>query len=150
MGASNIKFTFKFLPRFGYKHYNLCHPLPDSSFISNLGRRLGTSKMHLSPIGSFGFFQFLGKLFCCCCFIVFVPPIICGGSEFVIFWYALLYVLYSFAVILPRKKELVALLLLSFGCNVTVNVLWLFFTMPWVRLRFVVVVFPDNNHLLLR
>ena len=38
-------------------------------------------------------------------------------------WYALLYVLSSFAIILTRKRELVALLLLSFGCLLTVNVL---------------------------
>ena len=40
-----------------------------------------------------------------------------------LFWYALLYILSGFANILTRKKELVALLLLSFGCLVTVNVL---------------------------
>ena len=34
---------------------------------------------------------------------------------------ALLYVLSSFAVILKRKRELVALLLLSYGCLVTVK-----------------------------
>ena len=39
------------------------------------------------------------------------------------FWYALLYVLSSFAIILTRKRKLVALLLLAFGCLVTVNVL---------------------------
>ena len=43
---------------------------------------------------------------------------------------------------------LVALLLLSFGCLVTVNVLWLFLTMPWVGLQFVSVVFPDHTRLL--
>ena len=32
----------------------------------------------------------------------------------------------SFAIILKRKRELVALLLLSFGCIVNVNVMWLF------------------------
>ena len=36
---------------------------------------------------------------------------------------ALLYVLSSFVIILTRKRELVALLLLSFGCLVAVNVL---------------------------
>ena len=41
----------------------------------------------------------------------------------VLFGYALLYVLMSFAIILTRKRALVALLLLSFGCLVTVNVL---------------------------
>ena len=47
-------------------------------------------------------------------------------------WYALLYVLSSFAIILTRKRDLVALLLLSFGCLVTVNVLELFLMVPWV------------------
>ena len=35
----------------------------------------------------------------------------------------ILYVLSSFAIILTRKRELVSLLLVSFGCLVTVNVL---------------------------
>ena len=65
-----------------------------------------------------------------------------------LFWYALLYVLSSFAIILTRKKELVALLLLSFGCRVTANVLWLFLSVPWAGLRFVNVVCPDHTHLL--
>ena len=43
-----------------------------------------------------------------------------------LFWYALRCVLYSFAIILTRKSELVALLLLSFVCIVTVNVLMFF------------------------
>ena len=40
-----------------------------------------------------------------------------------LFWYALHYVLSSFAIILTRKRELVALLVLSLGCLVSVNVL---------------------------
>ena len=32
---------------------------------------------------------------------------------------------------------------------VTINVLWLFLTVPWVGLQYVVVVFPDHTHLLL-
>ena len=42
---------------------------------------------------------------------------------------------------------LVALLLLSFGCLVTVNVLWIFLTVPWVILQFDIVVYPDLTHL---
>ena len=42
---------------------------------------------------------------------------------------ALLYELSSFAIILTRKTES-WLLLLSFGCLVTVNVLWLFHMVP--------------------
>ena len=67
----------------------------------------------------------------------------------VLFWYALLYVLSSFEIILTRKRELFAFLLLSFGCLVTVNVLYLFPTMLWVGLQFVIVVFPDHTRLLL-
>ena len=57
-----------------------------------------------------------------------VLPIVCGGSVSVFVWYALLCVLFIFAIILKRKRELVALLLLSYGCLITVNVLWLFLT----------------------
>ena len=52
-----------------------------------------------------------------------------------------------FAIILKRKRELVALFLLSFRCLVTVYVLWLFLTVPWVGLKYVIVVFPDHTHL---
>ena len=45
-----------------------------------------------------------------------------------LFHCALLCVLSSFAVIFKRKRELVALLLLSYVCLVSVNVLWLFLT----------------------
>ena len=44
---------------------------------------------------------------------------------------------------------MVALLLLSYRCIVTINVLWLFLTVPWDSLQCVVVVFPDNTHLLI-
>ena len=53
----------------------------------------------------------------------------------------------SFATILTRKRELVALLYLSPWCLVTVIILWLSLTVPWVGLMFVV--FPDQTHLLL-
>ena len=62
-------------------------------------------------------------------------------------WYVLPCVLYSFATILTRKRELVALLLLSFLCLVTVKVQWLFLTVPWVGLQCVIVVFPDHTYL---
>ena len=65
-----------------------------------------------------------------------------------LFWYALLCVLSSFTIILKRKRELVALLLLSYGCLVTVNALWLFFKVSWVGLQCVIVVFHDHTHLL--
>ena len=43
---------------------------------------------------------------------------------------------------------MVALLLLSCKCIVTINVLLLLRTMPWVGLQYVIVVFPDHTHLL--
>ena len=65
-----------------------------------------------------------------------------------LFCYALLCVHSSFESILKRKRKLVALLLLSYRYIVTINVLWLFLTMPWVSLQCVIVVFPDHTHLL--
>ena len=65
-----------------------------------------------------------------------------------LFCYALLCVHSSFAIILKRKRKLAALLLLSYRCFVTINVLWLFLTVPWVGLQYGIVVFPDHTHLL--
>ena len=53
-----------------------------------------------------------------------------------------------FAIILKRKRKLVDLLLLSYRCIVTINVPWLFLTVPWVGLQCVIVVFSDHSHLL--
>ena len=52
----------------------------------------------------------------------------------------------SIAIILMGKRELVALLNLSFWCLVMVE--RLFLAVPRGCLRFVIVVFPDNTHLL--
>ena len=65
-----------------------------------------------------------------------------------LFCYALLCVHSSFAIILKRKRNLVDLLLLSYKCIVTIDVLWLFLTVPWVGLQYVIVVIPDHTHLL--
>ena len=56
----------------------------------------------------------------------------------------LLYVYSSCAIILMGKRELFALLSLSTWCLVVV--VWLFLVVPWVCLRFVIVVFPDHTH----
>ena len=58
----------------------------------------------------------------------------------------LLYVHSSFAIILIGKRELVALLNLSSWCLVMVE--RLFLAVPWGCLRFVIVVFLDDTHLL--
>ena len=50
-------------------------------------------------------------------------------------------------MLLKRKRELVALLLLSYGGLVTVIVLWLFLVVSWVGLQCVIVVVPDHPHL---
>ena len=50
-------------------------------------------------------------------------PLFVGVLCLSLFWYALLYFLSSLAIMLTRNRVLVALLLLSFGCLVTVNVL---------------------------
>ena len=50
------------------------------------------------------------------------------------------------AIILMGKRELVALLNLSSWCLVMVE--RLFLSVPWGCLQFVIVVFPDDTHLL--
>ena len=49
---------------------------------------------------------------------------------------------------LASKRKLVDLLLLSYRYIFTINVLWLFLTVPWVGQQCVIVVFPDHTHLL--
>ena len=75
-------------------------------------------------------------------------PLFVGVLCYSLFCYALLYVLFSFAIILTRKRDLFALFLLSLECLDTVNVMQLFLRVPWVGLQFVNVVFPDHTHLL--
>ena len=77
-------------------------------------------------------------------------PLFVGVLCWSLFWSALLYVISSLAIMLTRKRELVALLLLSYGCLVTINVLKLFLTVSWVGLQFVIVGFPDNTRLLFK
>ena len=57
-----------------------------------------------------------------------------------------LYVHSSIAIILVGKRELVVLLNLSSWCLVMAQ--WLFLAVAWGFVRFVIVVFPDNTHLL--
>ena len=65
-----------------------------------------------------------------------------------LFCYALLCVHSSFSIILKRKGKLNVLLLLSCRCIATISVLWLFLTVPWVGLQYVILVFPDHTHFL--
>ena len=68
---------------------------------------------------------------------------VCNCSMFCC---TLLYVHSSIAIILTGKRELIALLNLSFWCLAMVERLIL--VVPWGCLRFVIVVFPDHTHLL--
>ena len=78
-------------------------------------------------------------------FLFIVTPIV-GVYNCSMICCTLLYVHSSIAIILMGKRELVALLNLSSRC--LVMVVWLFLAVPWVFLRFVIVVFPDHTHLL--
>ena len=51
-----------------------------------------------------------------------------------------------FSFVMISMGMLVALLCLSSCCLMIV--VWLFLTIPWVCLQFVIVVFPDHTHLL--
>ena len=62
-------------------------------------------------------------------------PRLTGNLKFAFVFYALLCVHSSFAIILKRKRKLIALLLLSYRCIVTMSVLWCFLTVPWVGLQ---------------
>ena len=68
---------------------------------------------------------------------------VCNCSMFCC---TLLYVHSSFAIISMGKRGLVAMLSLFSWCLVIV--VWLFLTVPWVCLQFVIVVFPEQTHLL--
>ena len=67
-----------------------------------------------------------------------------SGSNYLTLAGKRLYVQSSFAIILMGKRELVSLLSLSSLC--LVMVVWLFLAVPWVCLRFVIVVFSDHTH----
>ena len=75
-------------------------------------------------------------------------PLFWGGGVLCLslICYTLRYVHSSFAFILKRKIKVVALLLLSYIFLVTVNVMWLFLTVPLVGLQCVNVVFPGHIH----
>ena len=66
-----------------------------------------------------------------------------GVCNCSMFCYTLLYVLFSFAIILMGKRELVALLNLSSWCLVIV--VWIY-SGAMGCMQFVLVVFPDHTH----
>ena len=82
--------------------------------------------------------------------LFYVILIVCGGSVFVFILVCInLCLVPSFAIILKTKREMVALLLLSYICLVTVYVRGLFLTLPWVGLQCFIVVFFYQTHGLL-
>ena len=112
-----------------------------------LARRIDSYKERLSPNPSSSgcwWFKGGGSAFVDSLFIV--GAIVCGASVFgPCIEYALLSVLSCFEIILTRKGELVALLQLFSWCLMTVNILWLFFTVPWVGLQCMNVVIPGHT-----
>ena len=68
-------------------------------------------------------------------------PLFVGVLCLSLFCYALLCVHSSFAFIMKRKRKLAAC-----RCIVTVNVLWVFFTVHRVGLQYVIVVFPEHTN----
>ena len=111
----------------------------------DLGRRIGTSKMHLSPPPPpppwLRLLSVLRRWFCCCWLLVNLIVGVCNCSMFCC---TLLCVHSSIAIILMGKRELVALLNLSSWCLVMVE--RLFLAVPRGCLRFVTMVFPDHTH----
>ena len=106
----------------------------------NLGRRFGTSKMHLSPPVAQAAVPSKAVVLLLLTFCLFVTPIV-GVCNCSMFCCTLL-----IAIILVGKRELVALLNLSSWCLVMVEPLFL--AVPRGCLRFVIVVFSDHTHLL--
>ena len=78
-------------------------------------------------------------------FLLIVTPIV-GVCNCSMYCCTLLYVHSSIAIILMGKRELIALLNLSFWCLVMVE--RLFLAVPQGSLQFVIVVFPDHTLLL--
>ena len=74
-------------------------------------------------------------------------PLFVGVLCLSLFCNDLLCVHFRVAIILKRKRKLVALLLMSYRCIVTINVMSLFLTRLWVGLQCVIMVFPDHTHL---
>ena len=75
-------------------------------------------------------------------------PLFVGVLSLFFICYALLNVRSSFVIILKRKRKLDVLLLLSYRCLVTLNVLWLILMVLWVGLQCVIWVFSHHTHLL--
>ena len=67
-----------------------------------------------------------------------------GGGDWSLFCCAVLRVISSFAISSLRERELVTLL-----CHVTVCILFLCLTVPWVSLKFMIAALPVHTHIFL-
>ena len=67
---------------------------------------------------------------------------VCNCLCFVVHYFVCILVLHYLNG--EERAGCFALLCLSSGCLVIV--VWLFLTMPWVCLQFVILVFPDHTH----
>ena len=81
-------------------------------------------------------------------FLFNVLPIVSGSSVFVFVLLCITCVRSSFAIILKKKRKLVALLLLSYRFIVAINVLWLFLAVACVGLQCVIWYVLDHTHFL--
>ena len=91
--------------------------------------------MHLSPSVAKAVVRSKTVVLLLICCLMYFP--VCVGEGvlcFSLFCYVLLFVHSSFTIILKRRRKLVALLLLSYICIVTKNVMWFFLGVPWVGL----------------
>ena len=102
--------------------------------------------MHLSAPSSLGRCPFYGGDYVVV-YSLLIVALVVGFCNCSMFCCALLYIYSSFAFILMGKRELVDLLSFSSWCLVIV--VWLFLSVPWICLQFVIVVFPDLSYLLL-
>ena len=97
--------------------------------------------MYLSPSVAQGVVRSKAVVLLLLIYCLMYFPLFVGVMCLSLFCYALLCVHSSFVIILKRKRKLVVLLLLPYRCIVTINILWLFLTVPWVSLQCVIVVF---------
>ena len=104
--------------------------------------------MHFRPLVATAAVRSKGVVLLLLIYCFMYVPLSEGVLFLSLFCYALLGVHFSFAIILKRKRKLVALLLLSYRCILTVNFLCIFLTVPWAGLLCVSVVFPDHTRLL--
>ena len=89
----------------------------------NLWLRYGASKMHLNPSVAKAAVRYKAVFLLLLIFCLMYVPLCVGALCLSLFSYALLCVRSSFAIILNRNRELVALHLLSCGWHAAVNVL---------------------------